>query len=696
MRRTRTRRFGVVLVAWLAVGWAGVGAAERVPAQRYPVLTPAEARFRELRELAARDPAEAVRGLEALLAEGFEPADAVHAALAWLLPPGRAEAHWRAVVEASPPSPFLPEALEALARLAEERLQWDRAADLYRRLAEASPDEDWLVRALASRLRVLERMNRPEEALRVAERLWVEFAHRPEARLAEPVLARGSGDPFRPVSGERIFERGRVLLEKGRREEAVRTLRELRRRLVPGSRIGPRVDLALGKALYFLRRYEEALAPLGRAARTGSPRTAEEARFYRARCLFGLDRGDEGARDLVALARERPRSPRAPLYLYQAYRVFEGRRMGAEADAARSLLLERYGTSDEARDTRFNQGWARFRQGAFREAAEAFARSAQGARPGWIRARGLYWQARALAAAGDRERALAVARRLVSEHPLGYYARLARRLIAARGVGRLDLPDPRAGAGNPDLPFPVPTPEDLRPRGEDPRITAYLRLGLPEAARRLLAREAGPGPRWARLLYWAGDFKGALRAAGRSWWDWPAGGAIGPLEPPGLAYPFALPAQVEAASRDAGVHPHLVLAVAHTESHFDPRAYSPWEARGLMQFIPSTGARVARRAGLERFEPEDLFDPALALRLGALHLRELLDRFDGNVVAAVAAYNAGARAVERWVRTRGSEPDDVFVESVPYRETRRYIKKVLTALDAYARIDPPGLWGQRP
>ena len=695
MHRMRKRRIGAALAVWLSAGWVWAGAGERVPAHRYPVLSPAEARFRELRELGARDPAGAVQGLEALLAEGFEPADAVHAALARLLPPGRARAHWRAILEASPPSPFLPEALEALARQAEERRQWDRAAELYSRLADAAPDEDWRVRALASQLRVLERANRRDEALRVAERLWVDFAHRPEARLAEPVLARGTGDPFRPVSGEGIFKRGRVLLEKGRREEAVRTLRELRRRLIPGSRIAPRVDLALGKALYFLRRYEEALLPLGRAARAGSPRTAEEARFYRARCLFGLDRGDEGARDLVALARERPTSPRAPLYLYQAYRVFEGRRMWADAAEARSLLFERYGTSDEARDARFNLGWARFREGAFSEAAEAFSRSARGARPGWIRARGLYWQARALAAAGDREGAAAVARRLVSEHPLGYYARLARRLIAASGVGRLDLPDPRAEAGDPELPFPVPAPEDLQPGGEDPRITAYLRLGLPEAARRLLAREAGRGPRWARLLYWAGDFRGAVRASGRSWADWPEEG-VGPLDPEALAFPFAFPGDLARAAREAGVHPHLVLAVAHTESHFDPKAYSPWEARGVMQFIPSTGERVARRAGVEAFEPEDLFDPALALRLGALHLRELLDRFGGDVVAAVAAYNAGARAVERWIRKWGRTPDDVFVESVPYRETRRYIKKVLTALDAYARLDPPGLWGQRP
>ena len=110
-----------------------------------------------------------------------------------------------------------------------------------------------------------------------------------------------------------------------------------------------------------------------------------------------------------------------------------------------------------------------------------------------------------------------------------------------------------------------------------------------------------------------------------------------------------------------------------------------------MQFIPATGRSVARKLGLDSFELEDLFDPATALRLGARHLRDLLDRFNGDVVAAVAAYNGGAAAVARWRDLRGKWPVDEFVESIPYRETRRYVKKVVTALDAYARLDPLGL-----
>ena len=88
---------------------------------------------------------------------------------------------------------------------------------------------------------------------------------------------------------------------------------------------------------------------------------------------------------------------------------------------------------------------------------------------------------------------------------------------------------------------------------------------------------------------------------------------------------------------------------------------------------------------------ESLTTP-VAFRLGARYLRILSDKFDGDLVAAVASYNGGEAAVAKWrKRWPDAEPDE-FVELIPYRETRRYVKKVFTAIDAYGRLDAPGLW----
>ena len=126
-----------------------------------------------------------------------------------------------------------------------------------------------------------------------------------------------------------------------------------------------------------------------------------------------------------------------------------------------------------------------------------------------------------------------------------------------------------------------------------------------------------------------------------------------------LALEFERLVRREAAA--AGVDPSLVAAVARTESGLAPRATSPAGAAGLMQLMPAT----AQALGVA-----DPYDPVANVRGGAIYLKELLARFGGDVALAVAAYNAGPGAVERF----GGVP--------PYTETRRYVARVLEAYRA--------------
>ncbi len=114
---------------------------------------------------------------------------------------------------------------------------------------------------------------------------------------------------------------------------------------------------------------------------------------------------------------------------------------------------------------------------------------------------------------------------------------------------------------------------------------------------------------------------------------------------------------VERLAPQFGVDPRLALAIARTESNFDPLARSPKNAQGLMQLIPDTAARFGVR---------DAFDPEQNVRGGLAYLRWLLKRFDGDVILAAAAYNAGEGAVER----HGGVP--------PYAETREYVRRILS------------------
>ncbi|WP_163576984.1 transglycosylase SLT domain-containing protein [Halomonas faecis] len=125
-----------------------------------------------------------------------------------------------------------------------------------------------------------------------------------------------------------------------------------------------------------------------------------------------------------------------------------------------------------------------------------------------------------------------------------------------------------------------------------------------------------------------------------------------------------------------GVDPYLLMGIARRESAYNPEALSPAGARGLMQLMPGTARQVGQQLGIGDPGLHGVLDPALNIRLGSTYLRDMLERYRGNRLAAAAAYNAGPGRVDRWLRD-GPQDFDLFVESIPFRETRDYVQAVL-------------------
>jgi len=160
-----------------------------------------------------------------------------------------------------------------------------------------------------------------------------------------------------------------------------------------------------------------------------------------------------------------------------------------------------------------------------------------------------------------------------------------------------------------------------------------------------------------------------------------------------LRYPRPYRAAVAAASRLSRVPADWILAVMRQESLFEPDALSPADARGLMQLQPATAALIARHSHLRTPSAAALFEPRVVLRLGAVYLRELLDRYDGQLDLSLAAYNAGPAAVTRWLPDRPMAAD-VWIENIPYPETRRYVRDIVEHIVAFAwtrGVPPPRL-----
>ena len=139
---------------------------------------------------------------------------------------------------------------------------------------------------------------------------------------------------------------------------------------------------------------------------------------------------------------------------------------------------------------------------------------------------------------------------------------------------------------------------------------------------------------------------------------------------------------IESVADDYGFDPRIFHALVREESSFNTDIRSWAGARGLSQVMPATGKRVAAWLG-RTITTRQLHDPEINLAIGSRYLNYLFDHFDNNPFLAVASYNAGEGNVGKWIRRFGNLPTDEFIERIPFRETRHYVKRVLGTYSAY-------------
>ncbi|MGH7821547.1 MAG: transglycosylase SLT domain-containing protein, partial [Candidatus Binatia bacterium] len=353
--------------------------------------------------------------------------------------------------------------------------------------------------------------------------------------------------------------------------------------------------------------------------------------------------GADAAESLYAIGRIHQQAGR----LHEATRVFE-------------RLVRSYPRSDLAPEAAWRIGWCEYQARNFPAAARSFDRFVPARSP--ERPAALYWKARALERSNGRARD--AYEHILRDHPATYYAMLAEgRLGRSEGEAlamRSSPPETALlGNGSPHL----------------ARLAELREMRLFHLARLELAAFEAVAPRdeSALLAAWleVEGFRESVRGAARL-------DSCRPESPlVSFCYPLAFWSAVRRESERFRVDPFLVVSLMRQESLFDPLAVSPANALGLMQLLPSTAERTVRNIGRSAVTTEELFDAERNLEIGVAHLRELLDRYGGNEPRSLAAYNAGAAAVEKWDRRHPGVEDDEFVDSISYRETRNYVKRVL-------------------
>ena len=179
----------------------------------------------------------------------------------------------------------------------------------------------------------------------------------------------------------------------------------------------------------------------------------------------------------------------------------------------------------------------------------------------------------------------------------------------------------------------------------------------------------------AKLNYLAGEFHKSIRLS----WKIVSGDKLNNLGKSlrDLLYPRAFLDEVKSEVKGSLPDPFFILALIRQESGFDPKIKSSANAVGLMQLLPSTARQVALTRGEEVPDEEKLKNPRVNIALGINYLKDLLRKFESNSVYALASYNAGPQKVRNWLTLRPRLSIMEFIESIPYNETRGYVKKVL-------------------
>ncbi len=504
---------------------------------------------------------------------------------------------------------------------------------------------------------------------RAAERLlavWTDSGDLPQAAQADALLAKLEDELGRSLrTAQPTRDRADRLFASNHNESALAGYdRALALGLPPADRAHVRQQRA--ETLFRLRRYADAID-----AYRALP-ASEEREIQRARSVARTGRVAEGAAALEALGSTR-RGERAVEALYLAAALWDGEQEHARARGLFEEVIRRLPRSGFAASARWSLGWSAYRDGRLDAAIEQFDALARSDPDPISALRPRYWRIRALELQGASGTAQLYAE-LAREFPFTYYGWQA--------LGR---------AGAPVSAKPIalsPGHRSLRPEQlARPRI--LLEAGLVHEAREELvelfgqARGVEDRLALAELCADAGDFSGAQRVVVDAYAEPLARGpAPGDVELWWHAWPAPYEDELSHATRSGQPSRELVYSIMREESSYRPDVISVSGARGLLQLMPDTASRVAQSVQLASFDPDDLFRPAVNIALGSAYLGQLLDRFGGNAAAAIGSYNAGPEAVARWQPGHGT-PEDVWIEQIPYDQTRGYVKRVLRSLHVY-------------
>ncbi len=334
-------------------------------------------------------------------------------------------------------------------------------------------------------------------------------------------------------------------------------------------------------------------------------------------------------------------------------------------------------------------GWTLFVAGKTDEALQTLDDYVKRYPDGDYTSNALFWSGKILDKLGRTNERDAKWSALIVEYPYGYFSYRARQLLAPPGAS-LGTLETTGSAVFPNI-------DENAVAASEPRVGVVRELeaiGLNRDAAAEMKRVASLHPNDLGFQFLLADvyveggepFKanGILQRHFRDFVR--HGGTNIPHRFWEILYPLKYWDAFQSAAAKQNVDPYVLVAITRQESGFEPSTVSNAGAVGLMQIMPAEAGTIATKAGLTPPTREQLFDPATNIEIGAAEFAQKLANMQNNLILAIAAYNAGEDAVGRWLAHTPVDDLDLFVEAIPYAETRLYVKTVSRNRFEYRRI----------
>ena len=603
-----------------------------------------------------------------------------------------ASALFRALRKRYPDSPL---AAEAVRGEAESLLKLGEASEALKVLQ--APQSESGAKTGILRAEALERTGERREAIRVYLEIYSENPGSNEAVRAERRLqALSPAFQTRPENREQLIRRSENLIRAGRNLDARRLLLKLDTTNAAKLQ-ADRVAALIADADTNLTRWTEALKYLRRIT---DPALAARVNYLEAVCYRGLRNEAAFLERRDRALRLYPRSPSSESLLYSVATYYDVDNRSAYAEEAYLALVGNFPKGDYAERALWRLATFAFANKRYEDALDRFGQFLLSySSPGTAGAPA-YWMGRCWEQLGNNERAVRFFRRAADLAENSYYGQRAREAMASLAPSAVSPPAGSTAKGDgaaqqrlDSLRLNSPAIPQLSP-AVVPVIERARQLeaaGLQDLASAELARACDATPRTAAICYalsrvYAGknDYYGVISTLRRVFPDYTI---LPTLSLPSQVWEMLFPVRHidiirQHATRNR-LDPELVLGLIRQESAFQASALSRAGARGLMQVLPSTGRALAAQAGIKRYTASRLYQPETNIELGTRYLASLLQRYGGRVELALAAYNAGHTRVDRWVHEFGDSDMAVFVERIPFSETRGYVKQVLTNRSHY-------------